>query len=99
MDDASVPHHDTSRHDTTGSDLMSTESTTSNRNQKLIGLLWGAFAILAAFALFDDHRAVPIICWSLALVVAIALFSIHRRTSAESSTDRRADPKVHADQV
>jgi hypothetical protein len=78
---------------------MSTESNSSNRNQKLTGLLWGAFAILAAFALFDDHRAVPIICWSLALVVAIALVSLHRRTSATPRMDRRSDPAARADQV
>jgi hypothetical protein len=78
---------------------MSTESSSSNRNQKLTGLLWGAFAMLAAFALFDDHSAVPIICWSLALVVAFILVRLHRRQSATPSTDRRADPKVHADQA
>jgi hypothetical protein len=78
---------------------MPTAPTTSSRDQKLAGLLWGAFAILAAFALFDDHRAVPIICWSLALVVALVLVNLHRRTSAEQSIDRRADPKVRADQA
>ena len=78
---------------------MPTAPTTSSRDQKLAGLLWGAFAILAAFALFDDHRIVPIICWSLALVVAFALVRLNRRASAERSSDRRADPKVSADQV
>jgi hypothetical protein len=78
---------------------MSDTRPASNRNQTLTGLLWGAFAILAAIGAFEDPRAVRIISWSLALLVAFVLVGLERRSGTEPGFAPRPDPKVEADRT
>jgi uncharacterized membrane protein len=59
-------------------------------SQMITGLLWGAFAMLAAIGSLLDQRAVSVICWSLALAVAFVLVRLSRQTRTDTEENLTA---------
>lgn len=62
----------------------------SSTTQSIDGLLWGAFVVLAVIGAIDINRVVSVICWALALVVALLLVRRSRRSESTAAAPVRS---------